>query len=152
MEWDESIASLKREAELKEKQIESLEIELTNIAKSNAKGILNDEEAIERADKTRNEIAVFRVERSDVKIDEYDTEAVKTFTETFLINLDRFWIELDLLQKQALQTQIFPSGIVCENKNIRTTNLSRSFQLIEALKNENSDYVTPLEFESKLPG
>lgn len=147
MEWDESIASLKREAELKEKQIESMETELTNIAKSNSKGILNDDEAIQRADKVRNEIAVLRVERSDVKIDEYDTEAVKTFTEAFLTNLDRFWKELDLPQKQVLQSQIFPAGVLCQNKIIRTTNISRSFELIQALANQNSDYVTPMGIE-----
>lgn len=147
MEWDESIASLKREAELKEKQIESLETELTGIALSNSKGILNDEEAIKRADKIRNEMAVLKVERSDVKIDAYDTEAVKTFTETFLTNLDRFWKELDLSQKQVFQSQIFPSGVLCENKNIRTTSLSQSFALIEALDSQNSNYVSPQGLE-----
>ena len=146
-EWDQSVDSLKQEARLKDNQIDKLEDELTSIAHSNSKGILTDEEARDRADKIRNEIAVLRVERSDVKIDQYDTEAVKNFTETFLINLDKFWYELDLAQKQALQSQIFPNGVVCQNKIIRTTDLSRSFELIEALKNQNSDYVTPVGVE-----
>ena len=151
-EWDQSVESLKQEARLKDNQIDKLEAELTSIAHSNSKGILTDEEAKDRADKIRNEIAVLRVERSDVKIDQYDTEAVKNFTETFLINLDKFWYELDLVQKQALQSQIFPNGVVCQNKIIRTTDLSRSFELIEALKNQNSDYVTPRRIELRLPG
>ncbi len=141
MEWDESITSLKQEAHQKERQIERLESELTNIANSNTKGILNDEEAIQRAEKVRSEILVLKVEKSEIKIDEYDTEAVKTFTETFLINIDRFWKELDLTQKQVLQSQIFPDGVICDKKIIRTTHLSPSFELIMALKDENSDYV-----------
>lgn len=141
-EWDQSIEGLKQEAKLKENQIDKLEGELTGIALSNTKGILTDEEAKNRADKIRNEITVLRVERSDTKIDQYDTEAIRNFTETFLTNLDKFWFELDLPQKQALQSQIFPNGVVCQNKIIRTTNLSQSFELIETLTNQNSDYVT----------
>lgn len=152
MEWDESIAELKQEALLKEKQIENLESELTGIALSNSKGILNDDEARERANKIRNEIAVLRVERSDINIDQFDTEAIKTFTEAFLTNLDRFWRELDLSQKQAFQNQIFPNGVVCQNKNIRTTNLSRSFELIQAMKDENFDLVTLRGFEPRFAG
>lgn len=146
-EWDESIENLRQEAKLKEEQIERLENELTGIALSNSKGILKDEEARGRADKIRNEIAVLRVEKSDIKIDQYDTEAVKSFAETFLTNLDRFWIELDLTQKQALQSEIFPDGVVCQNKNIRTTNLAGSFELINALKDKNFDLVSRQGFE-----
>ena len=146
-EWDNSIANLKKEAELKEKQIGNLENELTGIALSNSKGILNDEEAKQRADKIRNDIVVLKIERSDVKIDEYDTETVKAFTETFLTNTDRLWRELELPQKQALQNLIFPKGVVCQDKNIRTTTLSQSFEIIEALQTSNSDFVSPEGFE-----
>lgn len=66
--------------------------------------------------------------------------ASRSFAEIFLTNLDKFWIELDLAQRQVLQSQIFPNGIVCQNKIIRTTDLSQSFQLIEALRNNNSDW------------
>lgn len=150
-EWDQSIEGLKQEAKLKENQIEKLEGELTGIALSNSKGILTDEEARRRADNIRNEIAVLRVERSDTKIDQYDTEAIRNFSETFLTNLDKLWIELDLTQKQALQSQIFPNGVVCQNKIIRTTNLAQSFELIEALNNQNSNYVTPVGVEPTIP-
>ena len=146
-EWDKNVDELNREAKLKDGQIERLENELTGIALSNSKGILNDDEAKTRVDRLRNEITVLRVERSDMKFDQYDTEAVKGFTESFLTNLDKFWLALDLPQKQALQNQIFPNGVICQDKKIRTANLSRSFELIQALKNQNSDYVTPVGVE-----
>src|SRR5258708_34817703 len=76
-----------------------------------------------------------------MKIDEYDTEAVKSFTETFLTSLDRFWRELDLTQKQVFQNQIFPSGVACKNKNIRTTSLSQPLKLIEVFKDKDFDLV-----------
>ena len=141
-EWDETIEQCQKEARLKEEQIERLETQVTGIALSNSKGILNDEEAKERINRIRSEIAVLRIEKSDIKIDQYDTETVKNFTETFLTNLDRLWTELDLAQRQVLQTEIFPDGVVCQNKEVRTNRLSQSFELIEALNTQNTTFVS----------
>ncbi len=148
-EWDKSIEGNKTEAKLKDEEIKQLEDEITSYAKSNSKGILTDSEAKSRIQTARNEIAVLQVERADVKIDQYNTETVRNFTESFLANLDRLWNELDLTQKQALQNDIFPVGVVCENKEIRITTLSQSFEAIKAIQDGNFDLVTPLEFESK---
>lgn len=148
-EWDKTIEITKHEAKLKDEEIARLDRKLTSIAESNSKGILTDEEARKRAEEIRQELTVLKVERSDIRIEQYDTETVKSFTENFLGSFDRLWAELDLTQKQALQTQIFPNGIVCEKKEIRTTTLSQSFEMIEALKANNFNSVTPLEFESK---
>ena len=152
VEWDKTIEIAKKEAKLKDEEIEKLEGKLTVIAESNSKGILNDEEAKKRAEDVRRDLTVLKMERSDVRIEQYNTEAVRNFTENFFNNLKNLWLELDLPQKQALQSQIFPKGVVCQNKEIRTTELSPSFELINALKDENFDLVTPLEFESKFVG
>ena len=140
-EWDVSIAKSRNEASIIENQVTQLENKLTTISESNSKGILSDDEAKARAEETRREIAVLKIERFDYKIEEYDTETVKNFTEAFLTNLDKLWMELDLAHKQQLQQQIFPKGLVCKNKKVRTTSLASSFELMKALKDENFNLV-----------
>lgn len=149
-EWDTTIEATRREAQAKDDQITKLEAKLTSIAESNSKGILNDEEARARAEETRRDITVLKIERSDIRIEQYDTEAVKNFTESFLTNLSRLWVELDLSQKQAFQGEVFPKGVLAKDWKIRTAELSQSFALIETLNGENFDLVTPLGFEPKL--
>ncbi len=150
-EWDEAVSTIRKEVTIRDEKIRLLENEIIETSKSNSKGILSDEEALKHTEKLRAEIVVLRVERTEMKIDEYDTEAVKNFTENFLANLDRFWIQLDLPEKQILQNHIFPTGLACAGKRIRINSLAHSFELIDAMEDENFNLVTPLEFESKFP-
>lgn len=76
-EWDKSIIEKKREADLLDIQIKTLEAKLTAIAESNSKGILTDEEAQISAEGIRKDITVFKIERADIRIEQYDQEAVK---------------------------------------------------------------------------
>ena len=148
-EWDTAIEESKNKAKLIEEKVEKYGERLTSIAESNSKGILKDDEAKSQAEKARGEIAILNIERSDHKIEEYDTKVVKNFTKSFLLNLDNLWLSLALPEKQALQELIFPKGLVCENKKIRTITLSRCFELIEALDTPDFDLVTPRGFEPR---
>lgn len=47
------------------------------LSESNAKFILTDEEAQKRADEIRSEIVALSVKRVDIRIEQYDIEAVK---------------------------------------------------------------------------
>ncbi|MGI5841266.1 MAG: recombinase family protein [Patescibacteria group bacterium] len=151
-EWDETIAVTRKEATLREEKIKQLEAEIITTNQGNAKGMLTDDEALSHIEDIRREIAVLSVERAEMKIDEYSTETVKNFTETFLANLDRFWLQLDLPEKQMLQAHVFPAGLLCENKEIRINGLARSFELIEAMKDDNFQNVTPRGIEPRLYG
>lgn len=93
---------------------------------------------------------VCEIEKSDITIEQYNTEIVRNFTEQFLLNLDKLWNRLDLPKKQALHNKIFPNGLICENHEIRTNGLSESFQYIETLNNLNSSLVTPRGIEPRL--
>lgn len=146
-EWDEIIDQAKREAEIQGEQIKKLEDKLTAIAEGNSKGLLTDEEAFSSAEKVRKDIVVLRIERSDTRIEQYNTEAVKSFTEDFLLHLDKLWLRMELPQKQALQSEIFPKGLLVENGKIRTVGLASTFELISAMKDENFHFVTPRGFE-----
>lgn len=126
----------------KGKKITSLENKLTAIAESNSKHILTDDEAQARAEEIRKDIVVLRVERVDIRIEQYDTEAVKSFTENFLVNLDKLWLQAELSHKQAFQSEIFPNKLKVENGKIRTNDLASTFKLIDELNTENVDLVT----------
>ena len=149
-EWDKSIELRKQDATILEEQIKTLEHKLTTIAESNAKFILTDDEAQERASEIRKDIAVLRIERSDIRIEQYDTEAVKNYTENFLVNIDKLWLQIELPHKQALQNEIFKGGLLVEKGKIRIVELASTFKLIEELSMPNVDFVTPREVESRL--
>ncbi len=153
LEWDKVIDDSQRRGDELEERIYKLKNEIKGIRKATEKGIYNDQEAKEEADNIRKEIAVLEIEKSEIRFQQYDTEIVKEFTEHFLLNLDLLWEKLDLPKKQALQTKIFPNGISCtKNKEIRTNDLSPSFQLIEALRAEKGENVTPCGIEPQLLG
>lgn len=152
-DWDKIINSSKKEAERIEAQIVKLKDELKSIRKSKDEGIYSTEEARDEAEKVRQEIALLGIEKADVRIDQYDAEIVSEFIKDFFLNLDRLWDKLSIVKKQALQNKIFPNGIVCtKDKEIRTSELSPSFQLIEALKAEKGQNVIPQRIELWLPG
>jgi len=148
-EWEETIKQTNSEAELRERQIKILQDKLTSLAESNAKHILTDDEARESAEKIRRDMAILKVERSEIRIEQYDTEAVMQFTENFLVHLDKLWLHMDLPQKQALQNEVFPRGLMVEDGKIRTVNLARTFELIGEMSDVNFNFVTPREVESR---
>lgn len=143
-EWDKVISSTAITIERLDNKILSLKNELVSIRKAKDDDIYTVEEAKEYASKTRQEIVVLEMERSDTKIEHYDTEIVKEFTEQFLNNLTRLWEAVDLAKRQELQRKILINGLYCQkDKKIRTPELSPSFELIGRLTTIKGKNVTP---------
>ena len=144
-EWDTVIDSSKTEIDRLDDQIRYQENELRMISHSLDKRIYTEEMAQKEADKTNLELTLLKVRRSDIRIEQYDAEKVKNFTEHFLKNLDSLWLRLDdLPKKQALQSKIFPDGVILTlNKKIRTASLSPAFALIDTLSSTDSTFGDP---------
>lgn len=151
-EWDKTIQIQKQKTEEYEKRILELKDLISGFSISANKGLLTEDEAIERIRKTRIDITTLEMEKGDVSIEKYNLEITRNFTELFLSNIDNFWIRLNLIKKQLLQNKIFPDGILCQNKEIRTNTLSPSFQLINTLNTQNSPLVTLRRIGLRLPG
>lgn len=152
-EWDKAIDQTREEAERLEKRIAGYKKELQSIRKAKEDGIYTQEEAVEEAERIRQELSVADIERSEIKIEQYDSEIVKEFTEQFLQNLTLLWNNLDLPMRQAFLQKVFNGNLICgKDKNIRTNGLAPSFSLIVALNSEDGENVTPREVESRLPG
>lgn len=152
-EWDMVIDQSHQAAKKLQEKINDLVEEQDSIRKAKDDGLYTLDEAKVRIDKLRQEITVLEIERSEKKIEEYDTEVVREFTNHFISNLDKLWAKVDYQKKQVLQEKVFCGGIVCtKDKEIRITKLSPSFALIKQWNEENGENVTPLGFEPKLPG
>ena len=144
-EWDTTIDTSKAEISKIDQQIDYCESELQRVSRSFEKRIYTEEMAQKEADKINLEITVLKVSKSDVKIEQYDAEKVRNFTEHFLENLDNLWLRLDdLPMRQALQNKIFPNGVILtQDKEIRTATLSPAFALISTLREGNLTFGDP---------
>ena len=142
-EWDKTISDAETQAEKVEIKISKLKEDLKSIRRSVDSRLMTENEGKEQAEENRKEIALLGIERSDIRIDQYDKEIIREFTKHFLLNLDKLWDVLDLSKRQALLTHIFPNGITCnKNREIRTPELSPSFNLIQSLSAEKGENVT----------
>lgn len=147
-EWDQIIEQTKKSIKQIEKQIVEQKEELKSIRKAKDDGIYTVEQAKEEALKVNKEIDLLSIEKSDIKIEKYDATITKEFIEKFLNKLDLLWDVLDLPKRQALLNKIFIGTILCtKDKQIRTDQLSPSFELIEALGVPNGESVPPPRIE-----
>lgn len=151
-EWDKVINKAKYDSLKLDRRITNLKEELKSIRKATDRKLYTEAQAKEEADKVQQELVVLEIERSDIKIEQYNSQIVKEFTSKFLKDLALFWNNLDLPKKQAFLQKVFDGGLICsKDKIIRTDGLSPSFELINSLANTKGENVTPLEFESKFP-
>lgn len=147
-EWDKVVSLSKNEAERLEKYINALKIEFKSIRKAKDEGIYTKEEAVEEAERIRQEIRISEIERSEIKIDQYNGEIVREFISQFMQNLAFLWKNLDLPKQQAFLQKVFEGDLLCTvDKKIRTTKLSPSFELIRVLNEQKGENVSLTGFE-----
>lgn len=152
-EWDSVIDRSTKIAETLEQKIESLKAELKSIRKAVDSGIYSEQEAVEEANKIRVEIQVTQIEKSEIRIEQYNTEIMREFINEFLKDLPRFWNRLDLPKRQAFMEKVFNGQLLgTVDKKIRTSKLSPSFKLIQSLTARKGENVTPIGFEPMLTG
>lgn len=121
---------------------------MISVRKAKDDEVYTVEEAKEQADKFRQEIAITEIERSEIKIEQYNGEIVREFISQFLQNLPLLWTSLDLPKRQAFLQKVFAGNLICtEDRKIRTLKLSPSFELIGALARQKGKNVIPRGFE-----
>lgn len=138
-EWDKVINQARESAEKLENRIAVLKKELPSIRKAKDDGIYTVDEAKEQAESIRQEITVLEIERSDCKLEQYDAEIVREFTEHFLMNLATLWEVLDYTKKQELQKKIFASSC---SRLLAPIPLPRTPRVVFTLKGATWAYVT----------
>ena len=142
-EWDKVVAESGDEIEKMEEAIYALKSEIKSIRKAKDDGLYTLVQAKEEVVKIQREIVSLEIELSDKKVEKYDTEIVREFTNRFLKNLSLLWEKMGLSKKQAFLKQIFYNDLRCTtNGEIRTPKLSPSFELIQALGEAKGENVT----------
>jgi hypothetical protein len=142
-EWDKTIDATQKQADLVEDRIAKYKAELQELSRGVDREILTEDEAKEKAKEIRTKMLLLGIEKSDIRIEQYNKEIVREFTEHFLLNLDKLWEILDLPKRQAFLDKIFPVGIACnEKREIQTVQLSPSFALIRSLSEQKGENVS----------
>jgi hypothetical protein len=145
-EWDKVINASLDEGDRLEKRLQYLKKELISVRKAKDDEVYTVNEAKEQADKIRQEIAITEIERSEIKIEQYNGEIVRQFISQFLQNLPLLWTSLDLPMRQAFLQKEFEGSLMCtEDRKIRTFKLSPSFEKIEAIATKKGKYVNVFE-------
>jgi hypothetical protein len=143
LNWDSVIEQSRHEVDNYDQRIQALKDELKSIRKAKDDGLYTLEQAKMEAEEAQQKLTVLEIERSDIRIEQYNTEVVKEFSERFMRNLPLLWDNLDLPKRQALLSKVFQGTIIAgKDKNIRTSKLSPSFELIQSLAEEKSENVT----------
>lgn len=149
-EWDKTISQTVEQGGKLDIKIQKLKDDLKSVRRAKDDGTYTVEQAIEEAKEINQKLVVLQIERSDMRIEQYNTEIVREFTNKFFGNLALLWDNLDLPKRQALLERMFTDGIICgKDKKIRTDSLAPSFNLIQSLADESGKSVTPREFESR---
>ena len=145
--WEEGRQEMESQSELIRSRIEGIEKERRNILQAVSKGIVTDEEAKKDIETLRAEQVVAEVELAESKTGEYSMDTLLGFAESFLADLSSLWNNLDLTRKRFLQEAIFPKGLSFNGEEFRTVEISQSFELIKAMKEDGGTVVTPEGFE-----
>lgn len=141
--WDSVIEQTRQEVDNCDQRILALREELKSIRKAKDDGLYTLEQAKAEADETQQKLTILEIERGDIRIEQYNTEIVREFSERFMRNLPLLWDNLDLPKRQALLSKVFQGTIIAgKDKIIRTSELSPSFELIQALAEEKGENVT----------
>lgn len=153
LNWDTVIEETRQEVDNYDQRIQTLKDELKSIRKAKDDGLYTLEQAKAEAEEAQQKLTVLEIERSEIRIEQYNTEVVKEFSERFMRNLPLLWDNLDLPKRQALLSKVFQGTIIAgKDKIIRTSKLSPSFELIQSLAEEKSENVTPRGIEPRLQG
>jgi len=70
--------------------------------------------------KLEAETAVTEIELHDWKLERLDVEGILKFARQLLDNLDRLWVQLEVMDKKRLQSTLFPQGVTYLDGDFRT--------------------------------
>src|SRR5690606_27333037 len=127
-----------------DQRIQTLKDDLKSVRKAKDEGMYTLEQAKAEADEIQQKLTVLEIERSEIRIEQCNTEVVKEFSERFMRNLPLLWDNLDLPKRQALLSKVSQGTIIAgKDKIIRTSKLSPSLELIQSLAEEKSENVAP---------
>jgi hypothetical protein len=97
----------------------------------------------EMVDRTRAELAVAKIERSDAQIDESDVEGVLTFAEHVIGHAAALWMNASAEDRLALQRAFFPDGLIWTRAGFGTAATCLAFRQIGKFSGSENGMASP---------
>ncbi|MEK7095637.1 MAG: recombinase family protein [Patescibacteria group bacterium] len=131
--WKDRYSYLeKRERDIK-KDLEALKAVRKLIIEKNLKGTYSDDVYKEQMAIIEDEVLAKNIIMSESKLSVVDIDVVVEFMKNFLWNIDKAWLDANLMQRKALLGSIYPENLIYENGRFRTTKLGPCFEIMQSL-------------------
>jgi hypothetical protein len=109
-----------------------------------------DRETYERQrDQLREQVALAEMELNDAVLDQLDIDGVLAFGEHVVTNSARLWTELDLAQRQRLQSVLFPEGLRFDGKRFGTAVTCLAFKKLDGSGGSSAGMASPRGVEER---
>ena len=98
-------------------------------------------------DRLREEVTLAGLELEDARLEEIDVERVLGFSEHFLGNAARIWVDAPHVQRLRFQEVLFPTGITFDGEKVGTATTCLAFSYLRGIPRQASEMVGPPGFE-----
>ena len=139
--WEQKHKELSQDITRFDEQLSKLEAERQQVIDLAKKGTFDDDTAKEELARIKERLALTRLERNELQIDDYDLEIGLNFCLFFMTNVHRLWYEANLTQKLKFQEMIFPEGVNFDYNRFGTSSLANIYELKSQFETEKSTMV-----------
>lgn len=156
MKWLAEMVIEKYEAEVKvlttsedtvHRDIAELEDIKKTIGIKNAKGLYSDDEYLAMKEDINSQLMVKKGIISEKQMDTLDIQTTVRFIKYYFTHLRDSWERATLEGKYAIESSMFPNGLVFEDEEFRTPLLGRGYALTQEAYTSVSNRVIPQRFE-----
>ncbi len=126
-----------------DRELASLKTIKTRLIDKTLQGVISDDDYKEQVESISSKIATKEIERSDIRIEETNTDHFVALSEELFTKVSTIWLDSPFEQKLKFQHLLFPRGIVYDNGVCRTSELGLPFKLIDNAGAEKTSLVGP---------
>ena len=146
--WKERMADSKQTRRAVQKRLDELQRKLDQLDEALIFRRSIDQASYERQrDRLREEVTIAEFELEDARLEELDVEGVLAFSENFLGNAARIWVEAPQPQRLRFQQVLFPTGITFDGQEVGTERTCLAFSYLQRIQPEKHEMVGPPGFE-----
>lgn len=136
--WKEKGAEVTQYKSQLTQEVKKLETQILITAQKNTTGVLPDNVAKQLITELSSLKLTKEIELHDMDIEGYEIEAVLAYATHFLSSLKKIWINTPLERKGEFLKIVFPKGLIFENGNYRTPEISPLYEIIGPIFAEKS--------------
>ena len=101
----------------------------------------------EQLDRLRYDLALAEIDRNDARVEETDVEGVLAFAQHIMSNAAPLWTYASADDRMALQTALFPNGLVWDGAGFGTATTCLAFNQLPGFGGIENGMASPPGFE-----